>query len=379
MIRRSILLATLLLLPLSAQAAQVMDFNFKGQIPGRWEGVTWSASEAQQTGDGLHLTAKEDGAIRTALPGNFRAESLILTTTAPREEQAVFMWQEAGNSGALVHLPVTIPQSSSPSVTRIDLTQYPQWNPDTQEIAIGLPAGSEMTLVDLSLTRYTFAEHIEWAVKSFFQFDKLQIFSINFLWGPLIGFTPEQYQSLFQGQPPVAISAMRFVYIILAIALLAWLVLRMRRKPRLASVMLLSTFCALWLVSDLRMSGELISYGVTDWQTWILPTEDQKVFRDRLYYYRTMLEAVPWLQESPTYGLLSPWPVTGNIRYFTVPSVPIVPTNIQGKPPSRWFVFSDPNAAVDAQGMLTESGKPVAGPGKIYKQLGPSTFLFQAQ
>ncbi len=377
--KRAVLLGLLLFCaPLGVQAAQTLDYNFQGQVAGRWEGQGWAAGDAQKTPYGIHIRASSDGSIRTTLPTTFGAHTLSVTTVSPRPVEAVFLWESDGDGGAMVRLPVVIPASTEPKETRVDLTQYAQWNPLTTRIGFGLPKGADVTLVDLTLIRYTFLERLQWAARSVLHTDTFQIFSINFLWGPLIAFTPEEYLHTYEGQPPTSVSIMRFVYALLLLTVAAWWVLRIKGHTAKASLLLVSVVCGLWVLFDLRMSAELVGYGMQDWRTYLSKPAAERVFRDRLHYYRTMEQSTPWLQQTPQYGLLSPWPIMGNIRYFTYPSVPVVPKNAD-EGITHFIVFDDPTITLGADGRLLQNGTPVSAPGSIVQEFQPHTFLFQTR
>lgn len=357
-------------LPGAASAATVERFDFASPPHDRWSVQGWTG--VQRTAAGFAVHTARDGAWVMQNDDPFRAQAVTLETSAHVPTDALILWDQAGGTTEMVQLPVVIPGGDVPSTQTIDLTRYPEWNPDTRRFGIALPAGADVTLRSLALRRYAVHEKMAAAVQSLATADTFQAFSINFLWGPLIAFTPEALAHLYEGQPPNAWSAMRFVAPVL---LLAAVWATVRKRPRTV----VTAFVALWLLLDLRMGGELIGYAVTDWRTYLTRPPAQRVLRDREHYYASVEQSAAWLMEEPAFGFLSSWPVLGSVRYFTYPSVPVTPDDPAHTSVRRWLVFSEPQGGIDAEGRLLLKGVPVSQPGAVVRTFGSGAFLFEVR
>lgn len=356
------------LFPVTTFAATVDSFTFAMPPHSRWQVQGWTGVE--RTNDGLLVRTQKDGAWVTEFITPFHPHSLTIETSAAKPTSALILWDETGNAKNMVQLPVTL--AAGRVTQHIDLTRFSQWNPATRRMGIALPAGADVTLHSFVLTRYALLEQTSNALKSLLATDTFQAFSINFLWGPLVAFSPEELAHLYEGQPPSSWSAMRFVFPVLLIVA-AWAAAR--RRP----AVLVASFCVVWLLLDLRMGGELLGYAVTDWKTYLSKPAAERVLRDREHYYATIEQSAPWLMEERTFGFLSAWPVLGSVRYFTYPSIPLTPEQPASMEAKRWLVFSAPKGGIDAQGRLLLNGIPVSKPGTVVRTFGSGAFLFETR
>lgn len=364
-----LLLTAALLLPVSAHAATVTTFDFANNDHVRWEIQGWPPPK--KSTQGLQIATDKDGAMVTTFEAPPKPHTLVLRTKTNKATDALILWDEDNTHTNMVQLPLVIPASATAHETRIDLTRYPQWYVGTRRLGLALPAGADVTVVTMEIIRYSPMERLQWATKSVLTFDMLQSFSINFVWGPLIAFTPEEYAHLFEGQPPSSWSGMRVTYVVLAIAGLCALV---RRKHALRIITV--SVAAVWLILDLRMSAELVAYAVRDWRTQLLPPVQERTFRDRLFFASMLEQSDALLRKDPQFGLLSPHPVLGHVRYATLPSVPVKEADATDAL-KRWLVFDDVSARVDGEGRLTKNGKVLSRPGTVTLRFDEHSFLFE--
>lgn len=365
---RRLLVIVALLAPHAALAATATAFDFTAPSYGRWEVQGWNG--VRKTAQGIVVQTTQEGAMLTTLPAPSGAHTLSVRASAAAPVEMLFVWEAADGSG-MVQLPVPLPRTAAPAEQRVDLTKYPQWNPRALRIGIALPERASVTLEGLSLIRYSPTERAEAALRSLARFDTFQAFSINFLWGPLIAFTPDELARLYEGQPPSSWSAMRFLYAGMALCVAA---LRLLRKPLGAALGM--TAVVAWLLLDARMGAELLSYAARDWSTYLSKPAAERTLRDREHLYATVDAVLPALQGDPAYALVSPWRITGLVRYLTYPSLPLDPAAAGDA--RLWLVFEDPTAAVDAEGRLTREGAALTAPGRVLQRFGEHTFLFSA-
>ncbi len=376
--RLKVLLLSGLFLPSIALAATDHAFDFRGQIPGRWPVQGWTSAVSQS--DGLHISTSAAGAMTTMLTEKTNAQTLVITTLSPKATDALFLWHPLGQSPQMVQMPFVIPASTTPTQTSIDLSRYSQWDPKTDSIGIALPAGSQVTLQSISLVHYNVFERVWTMVKSLGTFDTFGTYSINFLWGPLVAFTPVELHHLYEGQPPYSWSVMRIVYALIALAIIAWWLVRWNGRPRRARRILITTIAILWIFLDLRMSAEIMSYATSGLNTFVLHSETS--FEKKLENsYRTTLQHLleenkAWFTQESEYVVVSDLPILGNARYATLPSLPIPSSATDAISHTHWFVFEDATVTIDAEGHLVKKGVVLSSPGSVVKQFDKSTFLF---
>lgn len=359
-----------LLFPVASLAATTESFDFSAPPHARWQVQGWTG--VRQTGEGLSVETSKDGAWVMTLPSAFRAQTVRLTTSAAKTTSALILWDKRDGGTEMIQLPLTIEAGTEPRTQSINLTRYPEWNPGTKRFGLALPAGSRVTLHGMELVRYSLLERAAAAARSLTRTDRFQAFSINFLWGPLVAFTPEELAHLYEGQPPSSWSLMRFVFLLLVAASLAAAFLR-----RTGRTLLLATFCSLWIVLDVLMGAELTGYALHDWNSYLRKPVSERVFRDREHYYSTMEQSAPWLMQEPSFGFLSSWPVLGSVRYFTFPSRPLTPDDAGSMDVKRWLVFSEPRGSIGDDGRLLLKGVPISPPGRVVKSFGTGSFLFE--
>jgi hypothetical protein len=144
------------------------------------------------------------------------------------------------------------------------------------------------------------------------------------------------------------------------------------------------TFLALWLLLDLRIGLELMSYSVTDLRTYAFADESDRLLRTHEDLYAILPLAVPVLQEQERFALLTQrdTPDYANVRYQSYPAVPVpVHAPEDGEGLRLWFVLRRPDASVDDTGRIVlrtkEGALPLSPPGKIIKRLHDGSFLFE--
>ena len=367
-----------LLLPLAAQAEDVTTWNFGDpNAVGQWvvqELVT------QQAEEGLYVRADTDGFLQ--VPARFVQpfHVVTLTVTSPATTKASLLWNTKGTT-QFAELPFAIPVGQYQTID-IVTSEHREQNPHPVAIGIFLEQGTELMIHDVAVRGWSLSERIGYAAKSFWKVDEYRPYSINFLWGPLIAQNPVSLQYLYEKLPPPSPSATRIFYVILGIALLSVLATWVLRKMQSVDARALGIFFALaaglWLLFDLRMSVEVLSYVRDDVKAYVLPEPGKRMLRTHLDLYDMLFRILPTLQQENRYALL--YPPEGQhysmYRYFTYPSLPITQEkDLTGI--TNWVVVDRPDLKVNAEGRIAGSdGVPLSPPGRITLQLNKYGYLF---
>ncbi len=229
----------------------------------------------------------------------------------------------------------------------------------------------------LLLPAVTFANPIIEAGKSFWTFDAYRPYSINFLWGPQIGFTEYERGRLYAALPPTYESGTFAVNVFLTATLILIVGVGLLRKTphRLLMLRSASLLFVAWIIMDIRMGSEFLSWVGHDHRTYIGADSNERTFRDRGRFYDFAEYAKQFLVNRDEYVFFArqPWPYLGNIRYLTYPSIP----GIDYKNDDTWVVYDRPDMTVDADNRITISGEPVTPPGTMLGRFDASSFVFR--
>ncbi|MBU1164182.1 hypothetical protein KKA15_01295 [Patescibacteria group bacterium] len=136
----------------------------------------------------------------------------------------------------------------------------PYFKKDIENIAI-IAVNQQLntiTIKEIKLTKNNSIKQVGVALKDFFVTDSYSPYTPNFFAIPQIF-----------GRPTIAY--------LLPIIILAILFLLYSKKYKKTAIVIL---LIMWIVIDLRVSGEFISYAKDDYQNWIKPKYEEKVFRN---------------------------------------------------------------------------------------------------
>ncbi len=371
----------LLLLPAISSAMQQSTWDFRaGGDAGEWD--IQGFETPQQTENGILLKAGAEGGrlLRyTNLPHGIDAIRIVFSRSQPVEMMIVWHPRTAPRERS-VQLPLKL-QGGNPEVAEINLQNYPDWDPGTDVMGFAFPSGSEVQLAGIELMSWSPLEKLRYGFQSFWTFDNFRVYSINFLWGPLLTFNPIGISQLYSTQPPFGWSGGRLFYAVLMLAI-AWIGIRrfifkemdMRRHARTFAVV----FLALWFFFDFRMGLETMSYAVDDVTSYVLPPPGKKVLRNYENFYDSAERSLPALREHPRFMFLGPsgTPFTQIVRYLAYPSTPLFESEDLSLA-KVWFVFRRPDAIVDDQGRLAIGGRIATPPGEILEKFDEHSFLFR--
>ncbi len=378
---RIVLTASLLIFPAATYALQQTIWNFQnGNLPGAWRISGLDIPEG--TMEGLHIQASaQDGSMITEFALPHTTEVIQLTLASGVNMEAKFLWHARGTpDGALVELPFTIPASATWQKIDLNVDAYPQWDRRADLIGFTFPKGADLLFGEMRFVQWNVLEKAMEIGRSFWTFDKLSAFSINFLWGPVITFNPVATVELFTTLPPRGRSGMWIFYIALALCAAGILGYQMwtEKKQVLFLPLFFLCFAALWIVFDIRMGLELLSYAKNDYDTYLSQPTGEKKFRAYLNFNDVMEQSLPFLIDQKEFAFLTTraTPVVAMVRYFTLPAVPTDP----GEPREdlkTWLIFHRDDVTVGTDGRLMVAGVAWSKPGKIVKQFDETTFLFQ--
>lgn len=367
----------------SAFAAQLTEWSFmNGQIPGRWE--VSDLKPPPTTGpNGLHIKTVSDGTLTQRMRLPYFIDTVILRASAPVNTEASLLWHERGTpEGTMVEFPFVIPGGSTPAKIEFNVTPYPQWDPQTDQIGFALPANADVTFHSLEFVGFTAWEKVIEGWRSFWEFDHYTPYTINFVWGPLMTFNPIARRYLYTTLPPLAHSWNWVMYGILAIAAIALLILAFRHRSRRPSIrcfpIFLSLFFGLWILYDFRMGSEWIAHFVAVYRDyWNTPSEN-RTFRERERFYDFVAATTPYIQQQDKYIFMGEyrWPYLGAIRYLTFPAIPTLPEQATFGV-RTWVVFDRPDITLNAQNQLVMLGKSVTEPGELLLKFDEGSFVFR--
>jgi hypothetical protein len=379
--------AGVFLLPVSAHAMTGVVLDFRGQTPVDIE--VMDGWRAESTPNGLHILAPIDGRLLIKNPVTHGIDAAFLQIATPVTRQASFLWhQRSADLGTYVSLPLTLkPNASQIAYLGLDLTSYKQWDPQADVLGLALPANSEIYIQGIELLKFSWPEKMAEMWKSYWKFDELRGYSINFLWGPMFTTTPIGTVNLFTELPPRATSAVSISYIILLIGIvIAWGINRkwshwsrfaLTRRFAPGTVFLLLLFSGLWLMLDLRMGTELLYYAYHDYRTVLSGPPAERTFRSFGDIHAVLDDVLPHLTSEKTFGLVAP-PDSAIQPILRYRAYPVLFTEDVQAPVQHWLIIARPDVTVDDQGLL-HIGAVTIGPGKILKRYSDQSFLFSLQ
>ncbi|NOS66784.1 MAG: hypothetical protein HOO67_00215 [Candidatus Peribacteraceae bacterium] len=373
--------AALLAMPTAALAMTETVWNFlDGQVPG---GDSWRYSGIdvpQTTPEGLRVTASnDDGSMLVDLALPHPTQVVYITLASRTDETAKFLWhRRADVPGNLLELPFTITGGGTEQTVALDLDPYPQWDARTDAIGLSFPQGSDVLLREIRFSHWNIFDQTMEVAKSFWIFPKFNPYNINFIWGPVITFNPVGTESIFSTLPPRGRSGMWLLYaalIVVAGGLIAYGIWK-GKKQSLVVIFFLA-YAAVWILFDVRMGAEILSYVKNDYDTYLSKPMGQRIFRTYLSFNDMMDRTAPWLEDVEELGVLRETsPIIAMTRYFSLPATVVEP---DGPRPDvkLWLVYHRDDVTVDGEGRLTVGGVPWSAPGRIVEQLDTRAFLFR--
>src|SRR3989344_4293016 len=358
-----LLFATLLLVPSLCAAESVTTWNLVNheKIEG-WKAT--NITSVQLTPDGLAISTQTRGQLVKAANIRHDVDSITITYSSIAGANGVFFWHAKGMPPTEAYqTPISSRRSAAAQQLVLDMGRVPEW--DTKKLdslGFAIEAGSQMTLQAVELSGPGLLDKIVYPARSFFLFDDMHAYSINFLWGPLMTYSEEQMQRLYSQVPPLGKSANPVFYAVMLVAMVATFVLRKRlRHP---SAICFLVVAVLWIVYDARMGAEFIRAAHKDIQTfWSKPVE-LRDFRDRGSFNAFARTVAPYTEGKDRYVFIASrgWPYIGTIQYETYPALPASYEEDAAKDADTWIVFDRSDITVNTEGRLVLEGNPISPP-----------------
>jgi hypothetical protein len=380
---RAGIIGLLLLTASSAHAATTLDMDFRGKMPGQWEVQGFTTAET--TAEGLRIRTEKDGYLLREVAFDSNADTVRLWVAAPQPMEGLLLWHLRGTGNdQFVRMPFLIQPSDTYVTLQLLPSRYAEWKPgDIDAFGIALPAGAQITLGRIEVESRPMFERFAEAAKSAVTADEFRLYSINFLWGPLVVFNPTARAELYMQMPPYGWSVLRVVYALLAFAaipIVLAIMMRWDKRSRLrASAVFAIAFVALWVAFDVRMSAEIVSYAATDWQTYVTRPVPERQLRGHGSIYAVLEQALPILQEDARYAAIINMqdPYEGILRYYSYPTIPLWPgEDLTGV--RTFFVYGQPGYRVDDRHRLVSpDGAVLTASGSVVLEFDPTTFIFR--
>ncbi len=368
---------SLLLVCQTASAMESVTWNFRTDVPAGLAPQNLTTVEA--TTEGLYVKTSTDGFIQLP-PLTKPADSLVLTLTNVDTPQLALIWTMPDLApGTYYQSEILLPTGNTKKATLV-LHQIPEWSWTATNLALAFPAGAEVLVKQMEWKSYSGVEKIWNGMLSYWTPDTFTLYSINFLWGPLIGTTPEARATLFETLPPRSWSATRFMYGILlvtGVAAGAALWNKPNGKKRTIAIIAI-TGSILWILFDARMTLEVLNYARHDWNTYVLAAPGERELRTHRRLYDTLNDIDALLGEDPSYVLLENdlGPYFANTRYKLYPAKPMTPED-RGDA-TAWVILGMPDILVENDALIKKDGTVLVPRGELVKQFEDYSFFYRA-
>jgi hypothetical protein len=310
---------------------------------------------------GLRVQSQPNGGIGIFLSVSHRIDGIRIVFANSQPVPTYFVWHRKNDpEGVFVQFPVRLSGQPGEEIS-LPLTAFPTWDPWSNLVGLRFPEGADVTLSQIEFGGWTLSEKIREGIRSFFVIDSLNAYSINFLWGPLIGTTPQMRSQLFDSQPPIGYSINRYFYyllfIVAAVVILWTLYERFsngRDCKRTAITIFFSVFFLLWLVFDARMGAELLVNFTHDVQTFVLKPSGEKQFRNQQNFNDAIERSLPLLTSVSRYAtyVQEGAPIAKQVWYATYPTSRHLTAQETPADAEAFFVFRRTDYAVDDKGQL---------------------------
>lgn len=363
--------------PLHGFAMQNTSYDLRqGNVNARWEGK--GSISMQQEPNGILLTSgAETGTFLTTELPKFMPEGVTLFVTSAQNANVRFMWTKPNNLFNAIDISIQAQNTESLSLS---LRANAGWRGPIRSIGFLLPPHTQILLNRMDLMRWSPGEKLRSVLKTFFMPDEYRPYSINFVWGPVIGLNPVEMHSVFLDLPPqqiYATYALNILLVIILAILILWARYRVPAGQRKTAVIRAFAIVAIavWILMDLRMGWEFLSWVRHDRSTYIAAPASSRTFRDRGQFYDFATFVKPYLSDRSSYIFFAEqaWPYLGNMRYLTYPSIP----GIDVEHDDTWVIFGRGDVTLNEFGQLAVDGSPVSEPGKILARFDDESFVFR--
>lgn len=376
--RRLLFFAVFLFAPTVCSAASTTTWNFVGEkeIQG-WN--TNNLTQVQLIAQGLAISTETTGQLVKASHMRHKVDRIALTYISPTGTDGIFFWRAPGMEGNDVYqIPMRFAPTTTTKTVVLDMSQISQWDSRSDRIGFVVNAGSQLILQKIEFTGPGLIDRITYPTQTFFHFDRVRPYSVNFLWGPLMTYSQQQMDSLFSRMPPNGESWNKVFYPILFFGFIITVLWNRFMRTSVTWIFLV-LLAVLWVIYDLRMGAEFLSYATLDLKTWWKQPIELQDFRDRGSFNAFAKTAAPFIEGKDRYVLIasSGWPFTGSMKYLTYPAKPIsFEDDTEGI--DTWIVYNRNDITLDAKRRLSLNGEPISPPGGVILDFEPGGFVFVA-
>ncbi len=379
-VHRFLPLAALFFLTLApvvhAEQIDMWDFTVGQHMPDGSQEL----SVVERVPEGLHVQTSTNGFLIWQTPLVHPVDVLTLKIRSAHQVTAGFLWHPKEDRFIQLQRDFTIPQSSEWHNAHLTTSTWPDWNWQTDEIGIGFPAGTDLVIESMTWRRYSLAEKLATAWQSFWTFDDFRVYSINFLWGPLLATNPIVLADMYDYLPPTPWSVTRIFYALIGLsALIGAIFFAFDRQggKRIFLLLIACTTVASWLVFDLRMGVELMDYAFNDYQTYVQPADEDKTFRTHGSFYTVAQKMLPTIRQYDRYVLHidNSSPFYANMRYITYPSLALRPDENTDGVKLHVMIERKDIRVVDGR-LVDRNNEVLSGSGQILETIEPGSFLF---
>ncbi len=368
------------IIPLSAHAESITNWSFLGgQVGPEWL-INGQFKSAADMG-GLRIIAESDVNVFRKLQTEHGVDAVEITYLSLQKTEAALIWHLPGTpENEVVQLPISFAASTVPTTKRIDAGRYEEWIRHPDVVGLRLGKGSDIQIIQIRLIGWNTQEKVWNALQSYWTFDTMSPYSVNFLWGPVFTGSPITRTTLYTDLPPKGLYANIVWYALLLLAgavAIAWAkIFKQRRQSTLAFVMIAGS---IWMLSDIRMGAEIVSYALHDIASMNVDNPRDQRFRERASFPAFIHAVAPLVADRGRYVFLTqyPYPFLGLMRYHTHPALPVGP-EAAADGLDTWVIFARGDIGMNEAGQLTSEGKIVSPPGRILLEFGPDTFVFRS-
>lgn len=374
-----ILTAAVLFAP-AADAAMLTTWDFTGGKS--IEGWQIDGLDVRQGPDGLHI--RGTGVMMRLVDATHHIDAVNLVFARSVASPGVFAWHRQRAPGnEFMQLGINL-STGGPVNMEIPLHKIPEWDPWADIVGLRFETNEEIVLSGIEFKGWSMLEKLQHGWTSFWKIDQTLAFSINFLWGPLVAFTPQEIVTLYDTQPPSAWSAYRIILpilLIIGLLCLAYYVFeraRGRSVRKRATTIFFVAFAVFWVLGDLRMGYEFMHNYAKDLQTYGLAEPGSKKFRNLLSFHDGLEQNIDLLTSVDTYVVYAPdgSPMRKMAGYRTYPISRPAFDDEPSLEQSVFYVFYDSRVSVNEKNELVKNGVVVSRPGRVASRIDDNAYIF---
>jgi hypothetical protein len=370
------LLMLVMPIALHAKETETLDFS-EGKINAEWRGV--GPITIERRADGILLqTGEGTGMLLTSSALSFLPHAAEIEAIVPESVAVKFIWSHVSDpEERTAYIQFTLRRNGTHDP--VLLSRSNNWTKGQKEMGLLIDPHSVVFIKKIHFTKWSLFEQIKSGIRSWMQFDTLRPYSINFVWGPQIGWNPMEVNVMYDNVPPISTSAFWMFSLGLTVICIIVLIGNVTKAHFLRRMVntrvLLVAIGACWMVLDLYMGAQFLSWVRTDFATYISQPPETRTFRDRSNFYDFAMKAKELVSDRETYIFMSevPWPYLGNMRYITYPSIPAFRVGTD----DTWVIFERVEMDVSPAGELTFNGDPVTHPGTVLSRPSTHTMVFR--